>query len=80
MREDTVLVPKGQEVVEKRMDRVMIRGNEAVVLDYKFVAHLSDEHRSQVREYMDIMSQLGYTTVRGYLWSGFEGKLEEVKA
>lgn len=80
MREDTVLVPKGQEVVEKRMDRVMIRGNEAVVLDYKFVAHLSDEHRSQVREYMDIMSQLGYKTVRGYLWSGFEGKLEEVKA
>jgi len=57
---------------------VMIRGNEAVVLDYKFGTPKT-EYIDQVGKYMHIMLNLGYENVRGYLWYGFEGKLEEVR-
>ena len=80
MREDTVLTlsPDGSEVRQRRMDRVMIRGNEAIVLDYKFGSP-KREYVEQVQAYMEIMRAMGYADVRGYLWYGFTNKLEEVK-
>ncbi len=59
-----------------RPDRVVVRGNEAVVVDYKFEQTLDETlHRKrqngylkQVRRYMALLRQLGYTSVRGYLW------------
>ena len=80
MREDTVLTlsPDGSEVRQRRMDRVMIRGNEAIVLDYKFGSP-KREYVEQVQAYMEIMRAMGYADVRGYLWYGFTNKLEGVK-
>ncbi len=62
--EQAILIDKGEEL---RPDRVMIRGNEAIVLDYKFGEKLA-KHHDQVKKYMDAMKTLGYTPVSGYLW------------
>ena len=51
-----------------RPDRIMIKGNHAVVLDYKFGEHESDAHMRQVRRYMHLITMLGFSKVEGYLY------------
>lgn len=64
---------------ELRPDRVMIKGNRAIVLDYKFGKPDDAKYHRQVRGYIEVLRLMGYTDVRGYLWYGFENRLEEVK-
>ncbi len=63
---------------ECRPDRVMIRGNEVVVLDYKFGAKQT-ENIKQVKNYIAALQALGYQNVKGYLWYAQTGEMEEVK-
>lgn len=80
LREDTVLFPDSiGEIEERRMDRVMISGQQAVVLDYKFGAD-KKSYQKQLKEYMHLLQQMGYTDVSGFLWIAQEHKLEEVKS
>ena len=62
---------------EKRPDRVMLKGDKAIVLDYKFGTSNPKYHR-QVREYMEVMRLLGYREVEGYLWYAQQADLERV--
>ena len=75
LREQAVLV-NGE---EKRPDRVMLRGDKAIVLDYKFGARDPKYHK-QVRGYMEAMRLLGYPRTEGYLWYAQEGVLEPVNS
>ena len=61
----------------RRPDRVMIREKEAVVVDYKF-ARENEEHKQQVRQYMNLLSRMGYENVRGYLWYVYKNEIKEV--
>ncbi len=63
---------------ECRPDRVMIRGNEVVVLDYKFGTKQT-EHHKQVKNYIAALKALGHQNVKGYLWYAQTGEMEEVK-
>lgn len=51
----------------RRPDRVMTDGENAVVVDFKFGAEREDYMR-QVREYMDLLTRMGYKKVYGYIW------------
>ena len=64
--ESTILI-NGDEKKTRRPDRVMIKDNKAIVVDYKF-ARENDEHDKQVKRYMQLLQQMGYTDVTGYLW------------
>ena len=75
LRETTILspspFPSGEgrgEALESRPDRVMLRGNTAIVLDYKFGQLNEWAYTEQVRHYMTLFRDLGYTDVHGYLW------------
>lgn len=59
----------------RRPDRVMIKGKEAVVVDYKF-ARVSEEHKWQVKRYMELLTRMGYENVKGYLWYIHKNKNE----
>ncbi len=61
----------------RRPDRVMIKDRNAVVVDFKF-GKKHDEYNDQVREYMKLLAQMGYTSIKGYLWYVFANELEEV--
>lgn len=63
----------------KRPDRVMLRGDEVVVIDYKFGQRKLKAHQAQVREYLRLIREMGYRTVSGYIWYVELGKIETVK-
>lgn len=56
-----------EKVVERRPDRVMRNRDKIVVVDFKF-GKMHDEYHDQVREYMKIFHDMGFTDVKGYLW------------
>ena len=53
----------------RRPDRVLISrdGSRVVVIDYKF-GQRRGAHFTQVRGYMDLLRQMGYPSVEGWLW------------
>lgn len=54
---------------ELRPDRVMIDGNKAIVLDYKFGDKRNDsQYFAQVKDYMHLLQQMGFEEVSGYIW------------
>ena len=46
----------------QRPDRVMISGQHAIVIDYKFGHEQPTSHQEQIRNYMLLLRQMGYTT------------------
>lgn len=62
--EQAILIPDGK---IKRPDRVMVKDNRAVVIDYKSGSK-QPEHEEQVKEYVALLNEMGYSDVEGYLW------------
>lgn len=75
--ECTILSVENGEVIERRPDRVMTDGKEWVVVDFKFGSP-KDEYHDQVREYMQLLADMGHTNIKGYLWFVYSNKIEEV--
>ena len=73
--ECTILTPDAQEF---RPDRVMTDGHETIVIDFKFGGEHSEYH-DQVRNYMQLLRQMGMPQVSGYLWFVYSNKIVEVK-
>jgi ATP-dependent exoDNAse (exonuclease V) beta subunit len=64
-------------VEERRPDRVMTDGKETHVVDFKF-GRPKPEYQEQVREYMQLLQQMGHPNVKGWLWYVYSNKIEEV--
>jgi len=58
-----------------RPDRVMIDGNKAIVVDYKFGRVEEKSYFRQVSFYCKTLRQMGYTEVSGYIWYVTLGKI-----
>ncbi len=69
-----ILTEEGE---EKRPDRVIIKENKAIVIDYKFGLRLPG-YRKQVSRYKDLLTAMGFTDVEGYLWYISTGEVEHV--
>ena len=61
----------------RRPDRVMMKDDEVVVVDFKF-GKKKPEYSTQVREYMSLLSEMGYADIKGYIWYVYSGELENV--
>ena len=72
--EQDILTPSGS---FKRPDRVMLKENRVLIVDYKFGRQQTASHRSQVRKYMKILEEMNYGEVKGFIWYV---NLEEVVA
>ncbi|MDE7089242.1 MAG: DNA helicase UvrD, partial [Prevotella sp.] len=73
--ECTILLPNG---TERRPDRVLTDGQQTIVIDFKF-GHERQEYHDQVREYMNLLREMGHHNVRGYLWFVYSNQSIEVK-
>ncbi len=74
--EGGIILPNAE---SRRPDRVMVRGDRAVVVDYKFGAKHSPAYRKQMRGYMQLMRDMGYSCVEGYVWYLRDGVIEQVE-
>jgi ATP-dependent exoDNAse (exonuclease V) beta subunit len=63
-----------------RPDRVMIDGEQIVVVDYKFGEQKDMRHHRQIKRYLALVGQMGYPQVKGYLWYVELNEIETVHA
>ena len=66
------------QVVERRPDRVMTDGKQWIVVDFKF-GRPRDEYNDQIRQYMQLLADMGHQHITGYLWFVYSNKIIEVK-
>jgi ATP-dependent helicase/nuclease subunit A len=74
LNETTILIPTGEQY---RPDRVVIKGNEATIVDYKFGDKESKTYIQQVKHYMNLITEMGYQT-SGFVCYVSLGKVEKV--
>ena len=63
---------------ERRPDRVICRGGEVQVIDFKF-GQPQAKYRRQVQEYMHLLSEMGFAPVQGWLWYVETGIVQQVR-
>lgn len=74
LNETTILIPNGEQY---RPDRVVIRGKKATIVDYKFGEKESKTYQKQVKQYMNLIAEMGYKT-SGFVCYVTLGKVERV--
>ena len=72
---EKLLLTRGQTY---RPDRMMIRGREAVIVDFKSGALKKSSHSDQVRRYCQTLKDSGIAAVKGYLWYLQTNEIEPV--
>lgn len=83
LNEQEIILPQAGSVAAahgttRRPDRVMIAGDRAVVVDYKFGEHDAERYRRQIGSYCTLLREMGYARVEGYLWYVRQGRIERV--
>ncbi len=61
-----------------RPDRIMVSGENAIVVDYKTGEQKSTKYNSQVRRYAKTLKETGYKKVEGFLWYVALNEIEKV--
>ncbi len=63
--ETDILIGNGQRI---RPDRVLLKGKNAKVIDFKFGETELPVYAKQMQKYKDALYKMGYDDVKGYLW------------
>lgn len=64
---------------KRRPDRFVITPDgRTIVIDYKFGNIHKADHKNQVQEYLDTLTEIGFKNVEGYLWYPLEQYIEKV--
>lgn len=66
LNERSILLGNTQGI--RRPDRIMIKGTQAIVVDYKSGEYEIEKYHKQVAEYMVQLQECGFESVTGYLW------------
>lgn len=75
--ECAIIYKENGKLQTRRPDRVMMKNSEVVVVDFKFGKE-NRKYNKQVKEYMKLLSDMGYTSITGYLWYVDEERIEKV--
>ena len=70
--EKDIILPDGS---ARRPDRVIIKDNNAIIIDYKFGIIERKEYLDQVKEYGILLKEMGYDGVESYVWYINTGKI-----
>ncbi|HLO57665.1 MAG TPA: UvrD-helicase domain-containing protein [Bacteroidales bacterium] len=72
MNEAEIILPEGK---TKRPDRVMIKNNQTLIIDYKFGMKTDAVYETQLREYASLLKSMGYSHIESYIWYVKLGKI-----
>lgn len=75
LNENAILLPSGEMY---RPDRVLLKGDKATVVDYKFGEEEHEYHKSQLKQYISFLKEMGYAEVKGVLYYASLGKIINV--
>lgn len=75
LNERSIIDTKGKSY---RPDKVLVNGNEVIIIDYKFTQQESDKHVEQVDHYKTLLLAMGYSSVKTYLFYALSGQLKMV--
>lgn len=62
-----------------RPDRVIVEGDRATVVDFKFGTVERNSYREQVRNYMQHLEKVGYRQVEGFVWYVMLGRIIKIE-
>lgn len=74
--ENDIILPQSSST--RRPDRVIIEGDKATVIDYKFGHEKRTSYTRQINEYKSLLTKMGYKDVAGYIWYVTAGEVERV--
>ena len=77
MNECNIIMLENGVAVSKRPDRVISNSTETIVIDYK-TGQETDGHKSQVRQYVNLLREMGMPQVQGFLWYIKDNKVKPV--
>ena len=61
-----------------RPDRILINADSVTIVDYKFTLEQSNQHVEQILSYKELLGQMGFTNVKGYLFYAVTKELKLV--
>jgi ATP-dependent helicase/nuclease subunit A len=70
--EKDIILPDGS---ARRPDRILIKDNNAIIIDYKFGFFERKEYMDQIKEYGNLLKEMGYHDIEAYVWYISTGKI-----
>lgn len=61
-----------------RPDRILVNADSVTIVDYKFTLEQSDKHIEQILSYKELLGQMGFNNVKGYLFYAITKELKLV--
>lgn len=77
LNERAILLPGG---AVRRPDKILAGEKETILLDFKFTQESSASHARQLKEYRDLLEQMGFPSVQAYVYYGYNKSLVPLKA
>ena len=77
LNESAILFKSKDTYQQRRPDRVMIKNDQVVVIDFKF-GQPHKKYNSQIKEYINLLIAMGYSNVKGYIWYVLNKQIEEI--
>ncbi len=62
----------------KRPDRLMLNGDNIIIVDYKFGHQKEKKYNNQLKNYSALINEMGYKNVKAYLWYVMLNEVEDV--
>ena len=78
INERSILKPdnKGFGWKEHRADRIISSPEETICIDFK-TGDFNKKYEEQVKRYMELLTEMGYQNVKGYVWYVLEDKISD---
>ena len=73
VNERTILTPNGEKY---RPDKILIGTDNVKVIDYKFGEEKNPKYERQIRHYMELLKDMGYTNISGNIYYASTNTIE----